>query len=83
MVPMNTQDIACGGPVHHRSTRMDRRRDERGASLVEYALLLALIAIVAFGAVSFFGQESGASFGRSNDCIDAAYDGTAPPAHCD
>ncbi len=29
--------------------------DERGASLVEYALLLALIAVVAIGALIFLG----------------------------
>lgn len=33
-------------------------RDERGASLVEYALLVALIAIVCFVAVDFLGQET-------------------------
>lgn len=30
---------------------------ERGASLVEYALLVALIAIVCIGAVTFLGRE--------------------------
>jgi Flp pilus assembly pilin Flp len=30
---------------------------ERGASLVEYALLLALIALVCFSAVVFFGTS--------------------------
>jgi pilus assembly protein Flp/PilA len=30
-------------------------RDERGASLVEYALLLALIAVVALVALTFLG----------------------------
>jgi len=32
-----------------------RRRDETGASLVEYALLLALIAVVAIVALHFLG----------------------------
>jgi pilus assembly protein Flp/PilA len=32
-----------------------QRRDEAGASLVEYALLLALIAVVALVALSFLG----------------------------
>jgi pilus assembly protein Flp/PilA len=32
-------------------------RDERGASLVEYALLLAFIAVVCIGAVAFFGTD--------------------------
>jgi pilus assembly protein Flp/PilA len=31
-------------------------RDEAGASLVEYALLLALIAVVAIGALIFLGK---------------------------
>ncbi len=43
--------------------------DDRGASLVEYALLLALITVVCIGAVAFFGaggvgaslEESGSS----------------------
>lgn len=33
----------------------DRERDERGASLVEYALLLVLIAVVAIAALTFLG----------------------------
>ena len=36
--------------------------DEDGASLVEYALLLALIALVAVVAVRFFGQELSTSY---------------------
>lgn len=35
----------------------DRRDDERGASLVEYALLLALIAVVAIGALVLLGHH--------------------------
>jgi Flp pilus assembly pilin Flp len=63
---------------HHHSTttRQRARRGERGASLVEYALLLSLIALVAFGAVSFFGGQNNAGFGRSADCIKVAYEGT-------
>ena len=33
--------------------------DERGASLVEYVLLVGLIALVAFTAVVFFGSQLG------------------------
>jgi Flp pilus assembly pilin Flp len=33
-------------------------QDERGASLVEYALLVGLIAVVCIGAVSFLGTKS-------------------------
>ncbi|HEX2701088.1 MAG TPA: Flp family type IVb pilin [Acidimicrobiales bacterium] len=31
-------------------------KDERGASLVEYALLLALIAVVCIGAITLIGK---------------------------
>ncbi len=34
------------------------RRGDRGASLVEYALLVALIAMVCFAAVGFLGEET-------------------------
>jgi pilus assembly protein Flp/PilA len=33
-------------------------RTERGASLVEYALLVALIAVVCIGAVTFLGNNA-------------------------
>ncbi len=56
---------------------------ERGASLVEYALLLGLIAVVAFGAVSFFGTSSGAGLNKSKSCIEAAYSGQPQPTECD
>jgi pilus assembly protein Flp/PilA len=40
-------------------------RSEAGASLVEYALLVALIAVVCIVAIGFFGSELGDSFSRS------------------
>ena len=40
-------------------------RTERGASLVEYALLVAFIAIVCIAAVAFFGSRVTDSFSRS------------------
>ena len=36
--------------------RLTVRHDERGANLVEYALLVALIALVAFAAVASLGD---------------------------
>ena len=59
---------------HHHPLHSQRRRDQEGAGLVEYALLLALIAVVVFSAVSFFGAETGGGFGKSGSCIKAAYD---------
>jgi pilus assembly protein Flp/PilA len=37
---------------------------ERGASLVEYALLLALIAVVCIAAVTLLGQKASSKFHR-------------------
>ena len=39
-----------------------RCRTDRGASLVEYALLLALIAVVCIAAISFLGGEASSNF---------------------
>lgn len=44
---------------------------ERGASLVEYALLIALIAAVCIVAVAFFGGETSATFTRVGDSVTA------------
>jgi Flp pilus assembly pilin Flp len=46
-----------------------RRLDDqdRGASLVEYALLVALIAIVCIVAVQFLGNETSSSFDDAGD----------------
>ncbi|MGB3412073.1 MAG: Flp family type IVb pilin [Microthrixaceae bacterium] len=59
-------------------TRFDRlcvsrsRKNERGASLVEYALLVALIAVVLTIAVGSLGTSVTDSFNSSADDIDAA-----------
>jgi pilus assembly protein Flp/PilA len=37
-------------------------KDEEGASLVEYGLLVALIAVVCVGAVGLLGEEIAAAF---------------------
>ena len=36
--------------------------DERGASLVEYALLVALIAVICIVAIAFLGQSASTKF---------------------
>ena len=38
------------------------RRDERGAALVEYALLLALISVVGVATIATLGQEVSSAF---------------------
>jgi pilus assembly protein Flp/PilA len=53
------------GTTLHAVVAMIRRRfnlDERGASLVEYALLVALIAIVCIAAVAFVGTSASQKF---------------------
>ena len=40
----------------------NRHDDDRGASLVEYALLLALIAVVCVAAVSYLGHTASSSY---------------------
>jgi pilus assembly protein Flp/PilA len=49
-----------------------RAHGDRGASLVEYALLLALIAVVCIGAVTFFGTANKDSLSQSGQSISAA-----------
>jgi len=38
--------------------------EDRGASLVEYALLVALIALVCVAAVTFLGQNTNSSYSQ-------------------
>ena len=42
--------------------QISKKIDERGAALVEYALLVALIAVMAIGAVRYFGEKVRDSF---------------------
>ena len=41
----------------------DLVRDEEGASLVEYVLLVALIAVVCIAAITLLGQSASQKFG--------------------
>lgn len=62
--------------------RKERRRDDRGASLVEYALLLALIALVCLSALAMLGGQVGGKKGHglehSGSCVSAAMMGGTP-----
>ena len=51
-----------------------RRRitDDRGASLVEYALLLALIVMVCIGAMTVLGTATGDTVSRTADSVAVA-----------
>ena len=43
--------------------------DERGASLVEYALLVALIAVVCILAVTFLGRNASSKFSSVGSAV--------------
>jgi pilus assembly protein Flp/PilA len=45
------------------------RRSERGASLVEYALLVALIAVVCIVAVSLLGSNASTKFSQVGSAL--------------
>ncbi len=47
--------------------------DERGAALVEYALLVMLVAVVCIVAVAFFGGQTSSSFRSTGNSISAAH----------
>ncbi|GIU83370.1 MAG: hypothetical protein KatS3mg008_0145 [Acidimicrobiales bacterium] len=49
-----------------------RMSDEKGASLVEYALLVALIAVVCILAITFLGQEASSKFETVGQSISQA-----------
>ena len=46
-------------------------RDERGASLVEYALLVALIAVVCIVAITFLGQSASDKFSSVGSSVNS------------
>lgn len=52
-----------------------RDRDDRGASLTEYALLIALIAFVALVSLTYFGITNGGSINKSASSIVDAENG--------
>ena len=47
-------------------------RDDAGATAVEYALMLALIAIVCFVGVQFLGQRTNGGYTTFNSSLTAA-----------
>jgi Flp pilus assembly pilin Flp len=51
-----------------RGLRSKSRSNEDGASAVEYAIVVSLIAVVIFVSVAFFGQRVGSLFDRAADC---------------
>jgi pilus assembly protein Flp/PilA len=48
---------------------LQRARTERGASMVEYALLVGLIAVVAVVAIAALGGGISSLFSNANTCV--------------
>jgi pilus assembly protein Flp/PilA len=46
-----------------------RAQDEGGATAVEYALMVALIAVVIIAAVAFIGKSASSQFSHVGTCI--------------
>ena len=51
------------------SSLLQRARSERGASMVEYALLVGLIAVVAVVAIIALGGGISGLFSNANSCV--------------
>jgi pilus assembly protein Flp/PilA len=47
-------------------------QDEEGASLVEYILLVALVAVVSIAAITFLGKSAKAKFETTGNAINTA-----------
>jgi pilus assembly protein Flp/PilA len=54
------------------------RRDEEGATAIEYGLLAALVAVAIIVAVGLIGQELNSSFTFVADSLEASNDANIP-----
>ena len=57
---------------------LKRTRSDRGASSVEYAILVALIALIILAAVSFFGQSTSGLFQKTCSSVASTQGDTCP-----
>ncbi len=55
------------------------RKDERGSSMLEYALLASLLAVVVIASMGFAGRQTANTFQQTGDVIHAAGGGVIPP----
>jgi len=59
------------------STWLRTTRDERGANLVEYILLVAFIALLVIGAVFGLRQAVGSKFDGAKSCLNTVNSSTS------
>jgi Flp pilus assembly pilin Flp len=65
-----------GAALHRSTAAAVRFRGDAGASVVEYAVLLGLVAVVCIVAINYLGDAASKSLSTSADQLD----GTAPAA---
>ena len=53
------------------------RHDERGATSVEYALMLGIIAVGCITSFTYFGRANRTAFNRTSNAIDVAVEAAA------
>ena len=60
--------------IYHRTEQTLRRLcvDRTGATAIEYAIMVALIALAIFSSVGFVGEQNSASVERTADAVDHA-----------
>jgi Flp pilus assembly pilin Flp len=63
--------MTCWTRVIRRMRRIAVVGSERGAGLVEYAMLMALIAIVCFAAIGLLGKNTSNNFSVNAACFNA------------
>ncbi len=63
--------------LHNTVLELQRRHQERGATSVEYGLMLGLIAVGCITAFTFFGRANRSAFNRTSNAISAAVDSSA------
>lgn len=72
MTPPNTKPFFTTMTAAPISNNVPPDRNDRGASMVEYALLMVFIALLAFLAVQFAGNELSSTYGNIGDSVAAA-----------
>jgi len=57
--------------MNEQNTDIQKNEEETGASMVEYALIAALVAVVCIAAVTFLGQQASRAFSSIGSSVAA------------
>lgn len=58
--------------MENQNQMIEKEKEEAGASMVEYALIAALVAVVCISAVTFLGNQASKSFSFVASSIEGA-----------